>query len=160
MWHGNCSKTDRQAAELNLATKFCSYPQRSSDQPQPTSALHGCLQGAASAKGHLSVLRPFVWKAAGGIRSQHRPQPLKQVRKQVVLPTRHKGFGLRQSSRLAALSFVTSVLRFRASGAPLFGASGFTAQSLHDLADRLQHLSLGMPATAHQAWAWPRIRSV
>ena len=77
-----------------------------------------------------------------------------QARSQAVLPTRHKGFGLRQSSRLAAPSFVTSVLRFRATGASLLGASGCTAHSLHDLADGLQHLSLRMPSTAHQAWAW------
>ena len=77
-----------------------------------------------------------------------------QARKQAVLPTRHKGLGLRQSARLAAPSFVSSVLRFRATGASLLGASGLTALSLHDLADGLQHLSIGMPATAHQAWAW------
>ena len=54
-----------------------------------------------------------------------------QARKQAVLPTRHKGFGLRQSARLAAPSFVTSVLRFRATGASLLGC--LTALSLHDL---------------------------
>ena len=51
--------------------------------------------------------------------------------------TRLEGFGLRQSFRLAA-PFVTSLLRYRATGAALLGATGFIAQSLHDLAGGLQ----------------------
>ena len=60
-----------------------------------------------------------------------------------------KGFGLRQSYRLAAPSFVTSVRRFRAV-APLLGAGVFTAQSLFALADGLQHFC----RQPHQVWAW------
>ena len=77
-----------------------------------------------------------------------------QTRRQVVLPTRHRGFGLRTSARLSAPSFATSVLRFRSAGVTLLNAQSLMSLSLQDLVGGLQHLRDGLPPNAHQAWLW------
>ena len=75
-------------------------------------------------------------------------------RRQAVLPTRHSGLGLRESARLSATSFVCSVLQFRSAGVALLCAQTLLSPSLRDLVEGLQHLRVGLPPSAHQAWLW------
>ena len=73
-------------------------------------------------------------------------------RRQAVLPTRHSGLGLRESARpfchVVRLQRIAISIRWhRAALRPNFVIS-ITARSRH------QHLRVGLPPSAHQAWLW------
>ena len=115
------------ASKFAKAVAFCEQVGRLSDPQINLSLLQRCtgvcrvlylLKGVPPERiksycAHLNGKLLEAYEASTGLNLSQ------QARKQAVLPTRHKGFRLRQSARLAASSFFTSVWRFRATGASL-----------------------------------------
>ena len=75
-------------------------------------------------------------------------------RQQIFLPTRKRGFGLREGSKIAAAAFVTSLLKFRCQGVLQLAIPPSLAHTAADLTAGLACLREILPPTAHPAYIW------
>ena len=75
-------------------------------------------------------------------------------RRQVLLPTKNGGFGLREGIKLAAAAFVTSFLKFRSQGVATLSIPPSLTRTASDLTAALTYLLEGLPPSAQPAFLW------
>ena len=127
---------DLLTTKFGKAIAFCGQVARLND-PQINLLLQRCADVCRVL--HLlkvippDVIHPFCQRLDAELLGSHELSTginlSPQSRRQVVLPTRHRGFGLRANARLSAPSFVTSILRFRSAGIVLLNAQSLMSPS-------------------------------
>ena len=75
-------------------------------------------------------------------------------RRQIFLPTKNGGFGLREGIKLAAAAFVTSLLKFRSQGVATLSIPPSLTRTASDLTAALTYLHEGLPPSAQPAFLW------
>ena len=75
-------------------------------------------------------------------------------RRQVFLPTKKGGFGLREGLKLAAATFVTSLLKFRSQRAATLSVPSSLLRTVSDFIAGLFHLRDILPPSAQPAFLW------